>query len=68
MCSRGSGPSNVSARRLNRLVSVATQVTTSPGVCDLTEPLGLTQPTISHHLAAMEALSELLSTGGRAWT
>jgi ArsR family transcriptional regulator len=61
-------------------------------VCDLTEPLGLTQPTVSHHLkilvdagiftrekrgvwafyalvpAAMDALAELLSTGGRAWT
>jgi ArsR family transcriptional regulator len=75
-----------------RLVSmVAAHENAEACVCDLTEPLGLTQPTISHHLkilvdagiftrekrgvwafyalipAAMDALSELLSTGGRAW-
>jgi len=75
-----------------RLVSmVAAHENAEACVCDLTEPLGLTQPTISHHLkilvdagiftrekrgvwafyalvpAAMDALSDLLSTGGRAW-
>ena len=74
-----------------RLVSmVAAHEDGEACVCDLTEPLGLTQPTISHHLkvlvdagiftrdkrgvwayyalvpAAMDALSDLLSTGDRA--
>ena len=73
-----------------RLVSmVAAHDNAEACVCDLTEPLGLTQPTISHHLkilvdagiftrdkrgvwafyalvpAAMDALSDLLSTTSR---
>ena len=74
-----------------RLVSmVAAHENAEACVCDLTEPLGLTQPTVSHHLkilvdvgifarekrgvwafytlvpGAMDALSALLSTSGRA--
>jgi ArsR family transcriptional regulator, arsenate/arsenite/antimonite-responsive transcriptional repressor len=73
-----------------RLVSmVAAHDNAEACVCDLTEPLGLTQPTVSHHLkilvdagiftrekrgvwafyalvpAALDALSDLLSTSNR---
>jgi ArsR family transcriptional regulator, arsenate/arsenite/antimonite-responsive transcriptional repressor len=76
-----------------RLVSmVAAHEEGEACVCDLTEPLGLTQPTISHHLkvlvdagiftrdkrgvwayyalvpSAMDALSAVLSSGGRPAT
>jgi hypothetical protein len=88
MCSRGFGPSNVPARLLNRLASVATQVRPSPSVAAarcaplLREPITPGQASDLAHLlkaladptfyalvpAVMDALSELLSTGGRAWT
>ena len=34
-------------------------------VCDLTEPLGLTQPTISHHLKVLDDLFQGVSSGRR---
>ncbi len=39
--------------RLQVLSLIAAQPTGEACVCELTEPLGLTQPTVSHHLKVM---------------
>src|SRR4051794_21335328 len=51
-----------------RLVSM---IAAAPGgeacVCDLTEPLGLSQPTVSHHLKVLADAGFLIRSKRRTW-
>jgi hypothetical protein len=50
MTGRSEGPGRSDPTRLRLVFLVAAHEDGEACVCDLTEPLGLTQPTISHHL------------------
>lgn len=53
--------------RLRILSMVAAHENREACVCDLTEPLGLTQPTVSHHLRVLTEAGYLFRTKRRTW-
>lgn len=54
--------------RVNLLCMVATHEASEACVCDLTEPTGLSQPTISHHLKILVEAGLLHRTKRGVWS
>lgn len=53
--------------RLRLLSIVAASENAEACVCDLTEPIGLSQPTVSHHLKVLTAAGFLTRTKRATW-
>ena len=53
--------------RLRLLSMIAAHEDGEACVCDLTEPLGLSQPTVSHHLKVLSAAGFLTRTKRGTW-
>jgi len=53
--------------RLRLLSMIAAHENGEACVCDLTEPLGLSQPTVSHHLKVLSAAGFLTRTKRGTW-